>query len=1222
MTKTTLSRRPFLRLRRACASLSGLALSFGGLALWSASPAAAQVDVNPPLPNVLFLVDTSGSMEYLASSASFPTCNPTGTGSQKSRWTDLVEVMTGSVDNYRCYAQSRSSTAFADEYRLLSGTNIYDYQYSNPYNRILSGTCTPGPNLGVLSALQSAPYSYPPNWLKYHTYNSTTACSTFSQAKDGLLDTFQGRVRFGLMTFDTQTNAGTGVQGSSANFTTGMAGTWSYYNGASKAGRPAGCAVDEPQEVGARNAAAPPWEGRMVAFGAPTAPTSDMLTRADRIQDILLSTRPYGATPIAGMLSDAYGFMTLDNTQDPLDTAQKFGPRSDPYITQGCRKNVVVLLTDGEPNLDLRPFCEAPSGNCPYQRSEQIAKQFSDDGTPVFVVGFAVNQATVGGVPLDCSSLDLGSAASQGICSAPANAGNRELQACCTLSNIAYNGGTSRAYFPSNKDELRQALSNILSQLVPTTSRTLPVFAGTGDVRNNFAGSYRVLTSFTPKQFDTWSAVLERQRIVCTTPANPADPIEPVIQPIDPNKGDDFVKNVNDNPIGRTFYSVLPATASFGVRAERSIRPLAIDDGAGIYTGTQYKGDASGFVTGTTPAAAAITASDCVGLTTAAQCRDRVMKWTVGQPNGTVYSRCAGGDCNLIGDIYHSTPQVVGSPSEYVRDESYDAFVIEQKARPLVLYTSTNDGFLHAFDMNVGATSSVGNNELWAFVPPAVLPGMKTQYPGLHKQLLDGIPVIRDVVATVSGSTFKLERTVADAQAGSGRWRTVLVQSFGSGSTTGGYFAIDVTDPVPNSAGTKGPKFLWQLTKTSGGEDLFGAATPTPLITTLYFGDPAKEVAVAVLPGGNGGQRLAGSCPRTVASPNTTYPPRASVRCYSPEANAARSLTIVRLDTGEVIRTFRPTGLIPGTLASRTTIVNIQSPITGQAVAYPGDTGTVADRMFVGDRDGSLWRINTASANPADWTMDLFWDAYPSSLGYGADAAQPVVTPPVLSVDGVGQLTIAYSTGDQETFTANAETNFVWSLTETVSANGKVLGSKANWYSRLLNGERVAGPISLFNGALFYSTFQPETNPSQVCNAGDSRVWGVDYLIPKATADLSAGGRERLPEDPNATSPTFVQFISASTSPLIDQGSTIFGVGVAQLPTCNEIDTGFDDPYLGNGSHRSVSRVNPGKFQLVMHTGSAGTAVGGGKTNTLTFDLPAPPAVATIDSWAALVEGL
>src|SRR5690606_12941651 len=131
--------------------------------------------------------------------------------------------------------------------------------------------------------------------------------------------------------------------------------------------------------------------------------------------------------------------------------------------------------------------------------------------------------------------------------------------------------------------------------------------------------------------------------------------------------------------------------------------------------------------------------------------------------------------------------------------------------------------------------------------------------------------------------------------------------------------------------------------------------------------------------------------------------------------------------------------------------------------------------------------------------------------------------------------------------------------TETVSANGKVLGSKANWYSRLLNGERVAGPISLFNGALFYSTFQPETNPSQVCNAGDSRVWGVDYLIPKANSDLSAGGRERLPEDPTATSPTFVQFISASTSPLIDQGSTIFGVGVAQLPTCNEIDTGFDD---------------------------------------------------------------
>ncbi len=135
------SRRPRSR-HRGLAWLG--ALLCGATALGVASPAQAQVDVNPPLPNVMFLVDTSGSMEYLASSSTFPTCNPTGSGSEKSRWTDLVEVMTGSVQNYRCYGQSRSSAAFASEYRLPGMPQIYDYQYTNPHNRILSGTCTPG----------------------------------------------------------------------------------------------------------------------------------------------------------------------------------------------------------------------------------------------------------------------------------------------------------------------------------------------------------------------------------------------------------------------------------------------------------------------------------------------------------------------------------------------------------------------------------------------------------------------------------------------------------------------------------------------------------------------------------------------------------------------------------------------------------------------------------------------------------------------------------------------------------------------------------------------------------------------------------------------------------------------------------------------------------------------------------------------------------------------
>ena len=62
---------------------------------------------------------------------------------------------------------------------------------------------------------------------------------------------------------------------------------------------------------------------------------------------------------------------------------------------------------------------------------------------------------------------------------------------------------------------------------------------------------------------------------------------------------------------------------------------------------------------------------------TAAQCRDKYMKWEVGLSNGTSYTRCksAGStDCNVIGDIYHSTPRLVGRPGEFLRDESYQVF--------------------------------------------------------------------------------------------------------------------------------------------------------------------------------------------------------------------------------------------------------------------------------------------------------------------------------------------------------------------------------------------------------------------------------------------------------------------------------------------------------------------------------------------------------------------
>src|SRR5262249_17795715 len=118
--------------------------------------ARAQLDTNPPLQNVMLLVDTSGSMEFSndgspvqcehVDSSLSSTVAPQGP-SQKSRWMQLVEVLTGDVNSPGCYTQDRRSNEFRDEYKLGSALP-YDYNYHVPYHRILSGSgataCTMG----------------------------------------------------------------------------------------------------------------------------------------------------------------------------------------------------------------------------------------------------------------------------------------------------------------------------------------------------------------------------------------------------------------------------------------------------------------------------------------------------------------------------------------------------------------------------------------------------------------------------------------------------------------------------------------------------------------------------------------------------------------------------------------------------------------------------------------------------------------------------------------------------------------------------------------------------------------------------------------------------------------------------------------------------------------------------------------------------------------------
>lgn len=1220
------------------------------------SHSALAQDLSVPQPNVMLLVDTSGSMEYTSSSTAdpkFPVCTPTSddpADNERSRWVELVEVLTGTISDYRCDAVNRRTSAFRDEYQL-DGVDTADYQYRNPYHRPLSGTCAIGP--GTLNTTNAFSWSEP----SCHEYDdvdtpcAATACESFRQSGDGIIDAYGSGVRFGLMTFDSLVSDATGYSGTTPNFSSGVEGAWSYFYGGAASGNPADCAAASPYEVGARNSAAPPWEGRMVAFGDPSPDLSDHTTRNSQIEKILLTTRPYGATPVAGLLADAFDFFTKDDTKDPLDDALDFGPKSDPYVKGGCRSQHIILLTDGEPNLDLRPYCEqdptddAKPGKCPYLETDQLANDLYDEGVVVHVIGFALEQVTIDGESVNCSDVEpkdlVGADGKSGLCADDPT--DRGLKVCCELSRIAFRGsqGTYRAHFAGDTSALRAAFGEVLAEIAPRLSLTQPAVAAGASASSDFAASMRFYSAARPESFSVWRAELERERYVCVDGV-------PERQEIDASKGDDFVENLQvGRGEGRTIITVeaeADSDDSTKIYSDRTIRPNITGAPSDGLDSLDWDGNdevvatPSSLATSVDARALGLNLVDpsCTDLSES-ECAARLLKWLVGQNAATDdYHRCRSTDeCSLMGPILHSTPQVVGRPTALIADESYDAFKLTQATRPLVLYTSTNDGFLHAFKVASGdpeaettAAEQVkekAQNELWAFIPPAVLTGIQTEYPGSHQILLDGVPVIKDVVASAADVKV-FERTADSARFSAGLWRTVLVQAFGG--TRGGYFALDITDPVI-SDDSGGPRFLWQITTDSDGNPLFGAGGGTPLITTVFLNDGVqeKEVAVAVLPGGSG-TRDDGADPvdRTASTAyvDPDYTPRSQVPVYT--GTASRSITIVRLDNGEILKTFRPDADDVADLDEGVVIETpIDSPITGTPVAFPSEVGAVADRVFVGDQEGALWRIDLSESEPDDWTMTLFYDAFPEAtnsgdLAYDPGDGQPIATRPIISVDDENRLVVLFSTGDQESMYSSDIDNFIVSLTEQPQEEddgSESFVSHVNWYKRFEQGERVTGPMVLFSSQLYAATFKGAPS-TEVCGGGSSQVWAMDFLERKTASNPADGGLGLW------TIGTQKEVQARDAKDENDQDTVVFGLTLTQEPSCvdSTLEALAEDPFIAFGAHTQLRGLNPGAFKLIMHTGGLNskdvTAEAAGNTQEFTLDNPS--SIARIDSWAAIVE--
>ena len=1415
---------------------SSVRLGLAALAVATVVPSTAHAQVagtsGRPLPNVLLLVDNSGSMERVPSTGNTPVSCVPGTAANAdsiNRWAMLLQALTGNFQPYySCEKLNRTGDPFVSRYRIggigSAGKDPYDKDYFLPYHQPVTGSgadacvITPwhlpgaapgsgvGPNgLGYSSASIHAD-SYPDDAMIAYKRallgngvvdttisDSDSRRCIFDQSNDGQLDVSTQYARFALMTFDSLVEKETGITGSlgawQVNTADPFKGNWSYlrHSGNEFWGAPHsdgdGAALGAPpacgltvQEVGSRNAGAPPWEGRLIRFANPDASIYDLAAQNQLIQQTLLATRPFGATPIDGMMDDARDYLF----NDPEGPGSTVAPWNDPYT---CRDKYIILLTDGAPNLDLRPSCAMsgsfPNITCPYPRTAgDIADQMfmhppsEDKKVTTFVIGFSVNGVNVSGTNDDgfphtlpeknCKSWFNDAALGGGgnpttmknVCEATPPPAGSTGEACCTLNKIALQGSGQGAFFAESQADVVLAFGRIMANIIHSAStKALPAFSplsassGYGAVDPTKSSSAEFVASYVPASQTPWAGELDRTRFKCDA-TNTSVPDPPVPDPVAQAAVGDFesqnlaAQTTNNK---RIFISVKGDTIGAGtdIDSSASIRPF-------VSATSSTQGDTIGIpgsTAGSTPPYKAtevvmrsyddplpadwaralnITKNTCkrgravagglgtggigtniipaLDLDDGTNCTKVVWGFTTSTPRPLSFSgtpasagsyefniRCKGGGsstegtcsisggactpqnstcgvgetcipkCGALGAIYHGSPTVVGPPSTTLREDGYRQYQKAKAKRRSVLYAASTDGILHAFDA-LRLAAPTKTHELWSFVPPAVLPHLASNYPGGNQILLDGAPVVRDIV---------WDRKTTDAPNGS-QWHSVLVAGIG---TYPGYYALNVTDAdcgsadddacithyappaygsaddVSNSGDTSGtpkgktgPHFLWQLTDVPANNDasetaitrtttigkmagLFGKNTGTPAVgmATIKTADSTNhQIGIAVLPGGYDNPPFPGSCPRHsqpggIDMTDAESKPRLSVRqwakggCGSPVTG--RNVTIVRADTGEVLRIFGRTMDVPIRLRDKLAGTGyaesfLDSPMVGTPVLYPDTPGVPVQKIFIGDADGALWKIDVTSTNPKDWKIYLFADLLSHESGAPDAVSQPVAVPPVLSTSDDGSLIVNATTGDQESIIYNASLkNYVWSLRDS---NAKVT---TLWY-RALTNERVTGPMTVFDKTLYFASFspgRPSGTGSAACNnLGNSYLWGLHYTIPET--DVASGGRKAWCPDMAADGANCSAGLKDKDPPATGKNDIIPGVVLHQAQSC-VASSGTDE--WGNTAFSQTSTSSFSLYFGIARPMGAGAQTQAARSQTAR---PMPKVSTQISSWSLVVE--
>ena len=443
-----------------------------------------------------------------------------------------------------------------------------------------------------------------------------------------------------------------------------------------------------------------------------------------------------------------------------------------------------------------------------------------------------------------------------------------------------------------------------------------------------------------------------------------------------------------------------------------------------------------------------------VGVTTTDE-RDLLVNWVRGVDNvGENPVTANGPRPSMTGDVLHSEPVAVNYGTTAGGCSS-------ASTGDVVVYYAGNDGMLHALS---GGKSE--GTELWSYIPSDFL--------GNLKRLRDNAPAVTfpgPVPATSFNKPYLIDGSLSVyAPDADGNCKPDKVWLFLTMRRGGRFtYALDVTNK-------SSPSLLWRRSYSDTGFSELGQTWSklTPMML-------ANNKLALIFGAG--------------------YDPSAEDRPFSVETGSyGNAVSSTRaMGKGIFVISLGTTGQIEGTKF-----------FNGGTYSFPSDVAVVSDvntgyaeRAYVGDTGGNLWRISfkdsTTSAITADsskWSMTQI-----ASLG----SNQKFLYPPDVARCGGYDVLLIGSGNREEPFDKVVPYRFyqiqdpasgVVSLSDLT--NVSTLGTapdpnQKGWYFNLATGEKTVGRALTQSGTTYFPTNEAASNSGAECSTslGTARLYGV-----------------------------------------------------------------------------------------------------------------------------------